>query len=178
MSDIEIRKITKENADALALPNDPFLNTGLVLPRYDENGWSYSFRFFSAEEVTEDCFPDEHYVFEEMGENFYGLAAYADGECAGFALLFKEFGKFLYLDNLLVPAKYRRQGVGSALVRASLELAKELSMIGVKLVCQDNNLQAAQFYFANGFELGGVDTRSYDGTRQEGKKDLYLYLKY
>lgn len=174
---IEIRKITKDNASALALKNDPFLNTGLVVPHYDENGWSYSISLFPEDEVTEDCFPDEHYVYEEMEDQFYGLAAYVDGECAGFSLLTKQFSKYLYLDNLLVSGKYRRKGVGTALVEASLALAKELSMIGVWLVCQDNNLQAAQFYFRNGFELGGMDCRAYDGSKQEGKKDLYLYKK-
>ena len=58
-----------------------------------------------------------------------------------------------------------------------MKLAAQLGKLGVWLVCQDNNLQAMQFYLANGFQLGGMNLPVYEGTKQEGKADLYLYKK-
>lgn len=177
MKKITVKPITKENEDALSLPNDPFLNTGLVIPKYDGEKWSYTISEFPTEKITEDCFPDEHYKLENMGEGFYGLAAYIDGVCAGFAVFYVKWNKYLYLDNLLVSGSSRREGVGRALLNEGMKLALSLNKIGISCVCQDNNPKAAKFYFANGFELGGVDSSSYDGTSQEGKKDLFLYKR-
>lgn len=46
---------------------------------------------------------------------------------------------------------------------------------GVSTICQDNNLNAALFYLNSGFAIGGLDTRVYDGTKQAGKSDIFLY---
>ena len=151
---ITTRLITKENDAALALPNEPFLNEGRVIPIYDGKSWSYEIEKYKEEDVTEDCFPPENYVFEDMGDKFHGIAAYIDEECVGYALFFEQWNKYLYLDNLLVLKKYRKHGVGSALLEAGMELAKSMNKLGVWLICQDNNLQAAQFYFKNGYTLG------------------------
>lgn len=177
MSAITIRPISKENEVALRLPNDPFLNTGRVIPHYDGKVWSYEIERFTEDKITTDCFPDENYSLEELGGTYHGLAAYIGDECVGFALFEQRWNKYLYLDNLLVPAEHRRSGVGRALVEAGMELAKSLGDIGVWLVCQNNNLPAMEFYIQMGFELGGMDARSYDGTKLEGVTDLHLYRK-
>ena len=44
-----------------------------------------------------------------------------------------------------------------------------------RTVGQDNNLSACLFYLHHGFSIGGFDNRSYDGTSQEGKSDIYFY---
>ena len=172
---IEIRPITEENEEALALPNDPFLLEGRVTPIFDGKAWSYEITEFPEEEIREDCFPDENYSLANMEKGFHGLAIYVDGVCAGYALLFEHWNKWLYLDNLLISARYRRLGLGSRLMDAALELAASLGKYGVWLICQDNNLQAMRFYLNNGFTLGGMNLRVYEGTGQEGKADLYLY---
>ena len=174
---IEIKEITAANQDALRLPNEPFLNEGKVIPIYDGENWSYRINEFAPEEVTEQCFPNEDYEFEKMGEDFRGLAAYADGKCVGYALLYEQWNRYLYLDNLLVLKDYRRYGVGSILLKRAMELAEKMDKIGVWLICQDNNLGACQFYFKNGYTLGGMNLPVYDGTKQEGKADLYFYKK-
>ena len=58
---------------------------------------------------------------------------------------------------------------------AFLAIAREEGYRGVSTICQDNNLNAALFYLDVGFDIGGLDTRVYDGTKQEGKRDLFLY---
>ena len=63
------------------------------------------------------------------------------------------------------------------LLERAMELAEKMDKIGVWLICQDNNLGACQFYFKNGYTLGGMNLPVYDGTKQEGKADLYFYKK-
>ncbi len=174
---IEIREITADNQEALKLPNEPFLNEGKLTPIYDGKKWSYRVEEFAPEDVTEDCFPPEDYDFDNMEEGFHGLAAYADDRCVGYVITYVQWNKYLYLDNLLVLKDYRRYGVGSRLLQGALEKAHELGLLGVWLICQDNNLGACRFYMKNGYELGGMNLPVYDGTKQEGKSDLYFYKK-
>ncbi|MBO4831742.1 MAG: GNAT family N-acetyltransferase [Oscillospiraceae bacterium] len=174
---IEIRPITEENASVLSIPNDPFLCEGRVVPLFDGSTWDHRIERFPESEVREECFPDENYSFDGMGEGFHGLAVYADGVCAGFAVLYEQWNRWLYLDNILISGRYRGMGLGSALVGACIELAVSLDKIGVWAVCQDDNLRAAEFYFMNGFVLGGMDQPVYEGTKQEGKTDIYLYRR-
>lgn len=172
---ITTKPITKENEIALSLPNDPFPDSGRIEITYDGEGWKYKSIRYAADQIKEQCFPDEGYIFDEMGDGFHGIAAYDGNVCIGFAVLYESWNKYLMIDNLLVPKKYRRNGVGRALVNASMELAKGLGKLGVRLVCQDNNLEAFNFYIANGFEVGGYNNRDYDGTSQQGKGDIFLY---
>ena len=174
---IEIREITTENKEALKLPNEPFLNEGRLIPIYDGENWSYRIEEFAPEDVTEQCFPPEDYEFDKMEDGFHGLAAYADGKCVGYVLTYVQWNKYLYLDNLLVLKDYRRYGVGSHLLDGAMELAKKLGQLGVWLICQDNNLGACKFYLKNGYTLGGMNLPVYEGTKQEGKADLYLYKR-
>lgn len=178
MTKITTRIITKENESALALPNEPFLNEGRVIPIYDGKSWSYRIEKLPKEEITEQCFPAENYKYEEFGEKFHGIAAYIDDKCVGYALFYEQWNQYLYLDNLLVLKKYRKLGVGTALLNAGMEIAKSIGKLGIWLVCQDNNLQAMMFYFRNGYSLGGMNLPVYDGTCQEGKADLYLYKRF
>ena len=175
--EIQICPITKENEAVLQLPNEPFSCDGRVIPMYDGKNWSYRIEMFGPDQVQTECFPDEHYQLETMGDGFHGLAAYVDGACAGYALLYTQWNQYLYLDNILVQSAYCRYGVGSRLLEESMKLAAQLGKLGVWLVCQDNNLQAMRFYLANGFQLGGMNLPVYEGTKQEGKADLYLYKK-
>ena len=150
---IEIREITTENKEVLNLPNEPFLNEGRLIPIFDGENWNYRIEEFAPEDVTEQCFPPEDYEFDKMEDGFHGLAAYADGKCVGYVLTYVQWNKYLYLDNLLVLKDYRRYGVGSHLLDGAMELAKKLGMIGVWLICQDNNIGACKFYLKNGYTL-------------------------
>lgn len=42
---------------------------------------------------------------------------------------------------------------------------------GLYTVGQDNNLNACLFYLSFGFEIGGLDTKIYENTKQSGKYD-------
>lgn len=166
---ITIRQIT-DKADA-SIPNEPFSLWGKMVPSLSNGKWSYETVAFP--EVTEMCFPDFPYDLETDDAFFFG--AYDGDACVGVAVLRRQMFKYLYLDDLKVNKKYRRQGIGGMLIKKCLEKAKEEKMQGVYTVAQDNNLSACKFYLKQGFQIGGFDNRSYRGTSQEENADIYFY---
>ena len=168
---IEIRRIGPERELDLRLPNEPFAEWGRMIPSLHQGIWEYQIIRFDREE--EVCFPDVHYDAAE--ENTFFLGAYDNGTCVGLAVLRKELFKYLYLDDLKVNRAYRRQGIGAKLIEAGMEIAKGLELVGVYTIGQDTNLSACLFYLKNGFQIGGFNNRSYRGTAQEHKADIYFY---
>ncbi len=119
------------------------------------------------------CFPD--FPYEAGREKGIFLGAYEGTACIGVAVLRPYLFRYLYLEDLKVVRSRRRQGIGGLLIEACMKKAEEEGMIGVYTVGQDDNLSACLFYLGHGFEIGGFDNRSYRGTSQEGKADIYFY---
>ena len=168
---IEIRKIDAEHQQDAQLPNEPFAEWGRMIPSLRQGVWEYQVVKFDREE--EVCFPDVRYDVSEENTFFYG--AYEGDTCVGLAVLRREMFKYLYLDDLKIRRAYRRQGIGSMLIRAGMDQARELGLVGMYTVGQDNNLSACLFYLKQGFQIGGFDNRTYRGTVQEHKADIYFY---
>lgn len=166
---IEIRKIT-ESAD-VNIPNEPFTLWGKMIPSLQDGKWEYRTEEFNTR--TEMCFPD--FPYEVPDKDSFFLGAYDNDTCIGVAVLRKAMFRYLYLEDLKVCKAYRGQGIGGMLIDACLEQAKAESMQGVYTVGQDNNLSACLFYLRHGFQIGGFDNRSYRGTVQEDKADIYFY---
>ena len=82
----------------------------------------------------------------------------------------------MYLYDLKVNSDYRQQGIAKQLIEKGLSLALEQGYKGIFTQGQDNNLSACLFYLRCGFVIGGLDTKVYQGTIQENKKDIYFYL--
>lgn len=171
MKEITVRKIDPAHAGDARLPNEPFQQWGRMVPRLEKGKWSYITE--KLPEVTELCFPDEPYDVEHDDAVFLG--AY-DGEmCTGVAVLRREMFRYLYLDDLKVKGCYRGKGVGGRLIEGCMDVAREMGLIGVYTIGQDDNLSACLFYLKQGFEIGGFDNRSYRGTSQEDKANIYFY---
>lgn len=166
---IEIRQIT--NKDDANLPNEPFAIWGRMIPSLQDGKWEYHTVEFA--ERTEMCFPDFPYDIDEENGIFYG--AYDGDICIGVAVLRKAMFRYLYLEDLKVNRVYRGQGIGGKLIQACMERAKAEKLQGVYTVGQDNNLSACLFYLRQGFAIGGFDNRSYRGTVQEDKADIFFY---
>ena len=171
---IEIRKLTKENARDLNLPNEPFEMPGKFIPRLEDGVWSYRTELFATPQTM--TFPVEDYDFSEREEKGVVFGAYEDGQCIGLAIYEDYWLKYMYLYDLKVNAAARGKGVGKALIRAGLEAAKERGYKGLYTVAQDNNLNACMFYLKAGFAIGGFDNRVYGGTSQAHKADILFYL--
>jgi GNAT superfamily N-acetyltransferase len=78
------------------------------------------------------------------------LAEYA-GEAVGFALFFHNYSTFLtkpgiYLEDLFVVPKYRRQGIGKALLSKLAQIAVERNCGRLEWSVLDWNESAQEFY--------------------------------
>lgn len=171
--EIICRIIDKSRSADINLRNEEFEIFGRLIPRFDGNDWSCSEEIFSESEKMR--FPDEDYDFDKMSENTVFVGAYDRDRCVGLAILQDDWFKYLYLNDLKVCGDYRGQGVGGLLIEKSMQVARERGYIGVHTVGQDNNLAACRFYLKHGFEIGGLDTRTYRGTSQDGKSDVHFY---
>ena len=172
---IEIKRITKETAEAINLKNEPFSMPGRFIPELKDGIWTYRAENFSLPQSM--VFPDENYDFDEMSANGAIFGAYEEGICIGLAIYQDHWLKHMYLYDLKVSAAARGKGVGKLLIRAGLEEAKKRGYVGLYTIAQDNNLNACMFYLNAGFEIGGFDNRVYTGTSQQGKADIIFYTK-
>lgn len=173
---ISIKIIDCEHKADINLPNQPFKLFGRMIPSYIDEKWSYEVERFPEAEITEMCFPDENYNYDELAKNSIFIGAYDGDKCIGLAILQHEWHKFLYLYDLKVNTDYRGNHIGAMLIEKSKEIALEHGYRGLYTQGQDNNLAACLFYIKNGFAIGGIDTKIYTGTSQEGKKDILFYL--
>ena len=168
---ISIRKIDAAHGSDLRLPNEPFRLWARVIPALQNGVWSYTVQ--PLPEPSEDRFPDEPYEAGEAGTVFLG--AYAGETCVGLAVLRRDLFRYLLLDDLKVCAAWRGKGVGRLLTEACMEEAAAQGLAGLRVVAQDNNASACLFYLRCGFAIGGFDNRSYGGTAQAGKADIFFY---
>lgn len=173
--EIEVRLVDKEHQGDLNIPNEPFKLFGRMLPSYHGGEWSYMTE--RLEPVTEMCFPDENYDYDELTKNHVILGAYAGEECVGLAILKHEWFRYMYLYDLKVKRCYRGQRVASKLMAAARTISQENGYRGIWTQGQDDNLGACLFYLKNGFRIGGINTDVYKGTGQEGKIDIYFYTE-
>ena len=169
-----IRIIDARHAADINLPNEPFPLFGRMIPTYVDERWAYSIEKYS--EPSQMCFPDENYDFDEMSGNSFFIGAYDGENCIGLAIMQHAFFKYMYLYDMKVNREYRKKGVAGALIEKAKELALQNGYRGIYTQGQDNNLGACLFYLKTGFVIGGLDTKVYQGTPQENKKDILFYL--
>ena len=166
--------INAENSRDINIPNEPFPLNGRMIPSLSDGQWSY--RVERAETVSEMCFPDEQYDYDEMKKDCVFLGAYDDDRCIGLAILRRGMFRYLYLEDLKVSRAYRGQGAGRALISAAGEIASRDGYRGLYTIGQDNNLAACLFYLDYGVEIGGFDNHSSRGTAQEHKANILFYI--
>lgn len=174
---ITVRIIDRDHKKDINIKNEPFKLFGRMIPSYINEKWSYEVDRLPEDEITEMCFPDENYDYEELAENSVFVGAYDGDKCIGLAILKHSWCKFLYLYDLKVNADYRGKHIGVMLIEKSKAIALEHGYRGLYTQGQDNNLAACMLYLKNGFVIGGLDTNVYKGTSQEGKKDILFYLE-
>ena len=173
---ISLRIIDREHKADINIKNEPFKLFGRMLLSYINEKWSYEVERFPEAEITEMCFPDENYDYDELAKNHIFVGAYDGEKCIGLAILRHNWNKYMYLYDLKVNKDYRRQNVGEMLIGKSKEIALKQGYNGLYTQGQDNNLGACLFYIKRGFVIGGLNTNVYKGTKQEGKADIYFYL--
>lgn len=171
---MEYKRITTETKEAIQLPNEPFDLFGKMIVNRINNEWSYNIELFDeAESVS---FPEENYNFDQIQKNGFAIGAFYKEECVGLAIYEFNWNNYIYLSDLKVKSKFRKKGVAAELIKEGQKNAEKLGYKGIYTVGQDNNLAACKFYLKQGFEIGGLNTRNYKYTNQEGKADIYFYL--
>lgn len=98
---------------------------------------------------------------EQMNEekDFFGcfIAETDTGEIAGMALWFFSYytwvGKSLYLDDLYVKKEFRRQNIGTALLKKVFEVADEEGCKRLRWQVLNWNTNAIEMYKKNGADI-------------------------
>jgi ribosomal protein S18 acetylase RimI-like enzyme len=103
--------------------------------------------------------------------------AYADGDLAGQIRMVKWWNAYAYVDDIAVEPRFRKHGVGRALLERGIEWARTKGFPGVMLETQDINVPACRLYQRCGFELGGFDRNLYKALNPSTDEiALYWYL--
>ncbi|EHR79752.1 hypothetical protein OCC_02209 [Thermococcus litoralis DSM 5473] len=109
---------------------------------------------------------DENAVFENCKKllttpNAYLLVAELNGKVVG-ALHLNIRRTILHsapsalIDELVASKELRNQGIGRKLIRAAMELCKELRHTEIEVSTEISNLKAREFYKSMGFEEVGI----------------------
>ena len=167
---IEIKLI--KDPSTIDLRPGTYAVVGRFIPSLSNGKWGYEVVRPVNEETAIVKFPDDDYAQYPEG-TFIG--AYDNGKLMGLALLLPRDFAYMYLADLEVDLKYRKQGIGSLLMQRAREEARKEGYSGIFTYAQDNNIAACLFYLHNGFRIGGFDTELYRHTPQEEKGDITFY---
>lgn len=97
--------------------------------------------------ITEQTLADDGFGSQPR---FRVLIAEYDDESAGYALFFDSYSTFqgrgLFLEDLFVRTKYRKNKIGRALISRVATIAQQENCFGIMLHVLDWNESAIQFY--------------------------------
>lgn len=119
-----------------------------------------------AAELEKRCFSSpwefEEYETSRQREDFSCLCAYTDGEFSGFLMAFHVLDECHLLD-IATEEKFRRRGVGEALISELIERTKKREGALIYLEVREKNQAARGLYEKTGFVPVGK------------RKDYYKY---
>lgn len=75
-----------------------------------------------------------------------------------------------FITTVLVDAEHRRKGIGTRLLKATEDFARESKARILMVDTPPDNAPALQLYFKNGFEICGYTDKKY----QDGKTAIYF----
>lgn len=84
----------------------------------------------------------------EMRYDPFGVFAYEGDTLVG-SIIGKIYSDWLHMELVWVDEKHRRMGIGSQLIRKSIEEARQRKLTGIEVWSQ--SWQAPEFYIRNGF---------------------------
>jgi ribosomal protein S18 acetylase RimI-like enzyme len=102
--------------------------------------------------------------------------AYLHGRVIGEIVLKEYWNNTAYIEDIVVDARFRRQGAGRALIESAKQWAREHRLAGIMLETQDVNVAACRLYESCGLKLRGIDTYLYRAIENvSGETALYWY---
>lgn len=100
-------------------------------------------------------------------EDDHSFGAFDDNNLQGWIICeHRTWNNSLYIENILINEKYRRQGLGIMLIKSAIKEARKLNCRIIELETQNTNYPAIQFYRRMGFNITGVNTRLYDNSEE------------
>ncbi len=109
-------------------------------------------------DIEDRCFPDPYplsLLNRLYANNPYSfLVAELDGRVVGYVIGVLRWGATGHIMAIGVYPKYRRQGVGTALIVHMLDVLRMKGARNVRLEARKSNIIAQQFYQKLGFGLG------------------------
>ena len=172
---MQIRELSSENVHEIARCDDSFeVDSRLALHARDG---ALRYTIVPVPPYRKRYPQDDVDYRQYMGrEDRAVFLAYVDGQPAGHIRLRENWNRLAYVENIAVDVRFRRQGVGSALMRQASAWARAGRLCGIMLETQDNNVAACRFYERCGFVLGGFDRMVYRGLKETDEVALYWYL--
>ena len=107
-----------------------------ILPLYETVGWS---NYTSNPTMLKNALEHSLFLISARDEN---------GKLVGFLRAVGDGYSILYIQDIIVLPEYQRQGIGTQLLRQTLEHFKEVYQI---ILTTDSELKTIAFYEANGF---------------------------
>ena len=171
-SAIHVCPMDESNMHLVSRHDQPYRVYGRMLLSFINGHWSYTEELFDTSYIKR--FPEEDLALPDYLSlpDKTVLLAFADGDLAGTIRLSRAWNLYAFIDDIGVFPDYRRKGVGAALMAAAQGWASQHGLKGLALEMQDINLDAAHFYEACGFEIGGVNTMLY---RNFGLEEIAVF---
>jgi len=122
----------------------------------------------------------EERLFSDYVEDPRVFAAELEGKLVGWIELgYQKWNNRMRVWQFLVKDGFRRKGIGKALMKHGIKVAKERGARMLVLETQTCNVPAINFYLSQGFELLGFDKAAYsneDIERREVRLEFGLRL--
>ncbi|WP_455490224.1 GNAT family N-acetyltransferase [Granulicatella sp.] len=107
-----------------------------ILPLYEAVGWT---NYSTNPTMLKNALEHSLFLISARDE---------EGKLIGFLRAVGDGYSILYIQDIIVLSEYQRQGIGTQLLRQTLEHFKEVYQI---ILTTDSELKTVAFYEANGF---------------------------
>ncbi|WP_078551982.1 GNAT family N-acetyltransferase [Bacillus alkalicellulosilyticus] len=172
-----IIKMTQSNMDNYNKSNDGFTVSGRIIPKYEDQTWTYTEEVFSEtyiKKYDDEEIPVDYVEDQKKAVFFY----FSKNNCIGQIRLREHWNGYAYIEDIAVAKEYREKGVGTALIHQAIEWAKEKKFCGLMLETQDINVSACRFYAKNNFTIGSIDTMLYSNFSTANEVAIIWYYKF
>lgn len=172
-----IEKMTYANLSDYNQANEDYLVWGRIIPKYENEKWTYTEEVLSAPYLKryENDDVDASYIENETKAVFF---YYDNQRCIGQIKLLSNWNGYTLIEDIGVSKNARNKGIGTKLLEAAVQWAKQNRHIGLMLETQDVNLAACRFYARNNFVIGGVDTMLYSKFSTAKEKAIFWYYRF
>lgn len=121
--------------------------------------------------IEEDCFSipwSEKSFYDELTKNKMAIyiVAKQDDEIIAYGGMWHVINEG-HITNVAVKREHRGKGIGSQIINALIDIAKEKEMIGITLEVRASNTVAQSLYKQNGFIIEGIRKEYYDDNRED-----------